>query len=118
MGKLKYNELLMEEKLFIKTTKLSAEALYQDDKIVIQKGSQAKLDTSASFPRTQKESRDNLIDSGVLKENNGCLVFTKNYLCNSPSQASNLITGTSSNGMILWKDKNGKTLHSLLRQVD
>jgi len=85
---------------------------------VIQIGSQAKLDTSASFPRTQKESRENLIDSGVLKENNGCLVFTKSYSCSSPSQASNLITGTSSNGMILWKNDKGKTLQSLLRQVD
>ncbi len=104
------------EKFFIKTTKLKAEAIYDGDKLIIQKGSQAKSDLSTSFPRSQRELRESLIDSGILKVDGACLIFTKNYICNSPSQASNLITGTSSNGLIVWKDINSKTLQSHLRK--
>jgi predicted type IV restriction endonuclease len=106
------------EKFFLQTGKLLAEATYEAKKLTIIKGSQAKLEISASFPKTQRELRDELINMGILKETGNVFVFTRDYICNSPSQASNLITGTSSNGMIIWKDNSGKTLQWHMRQEE
>lgn len=108
----------MTKKYLIQTSKLKAEAIYDDGKMIIQKGSQAKLDISASFPRGQRESRESLIDSGILKEEGDCFIFTKDFICNSPSQASNLITGTSSNGLLIWKNKDGKALGWIMKQEE
>ncbi len=106
------------EKFFIQTGKLLAEATYQSKKLTILKGSQGKIEISSSFPKTQIDIRDELVSSGTLVEQGNAFVFSRDYICNSPSQASNLITGTSSNGLITWKDKIGKTLQWHIRKEE
>ena len=106
------------ENFFLKTGKLLAKATYEEKKLIILKGSQAKMEISSSFPKTQKEIRDELVNSGILVEQGNSFVFSRDYICNSPSQASNLITGTSSNGLITWKDKIGKTLQWHIRKEE
>jgi hypothetical protein len=56
------------KKFFSQTGKLLAEATYKAKKLTIIKGSQAKLKISASFPRTQTELRDELINMSILKQ--------------------------------------------------
>ena len=61
------------------------------------------------------EKRDRLIREGIIKENGQNYVFTKNYICKSASEASNIIIGAASNGMLYWKTNEGKTLGSKIR---
>ena len=41
-------------------------------------------------------------------------VLQENIVLKSPSTAANFVTGTSTNGLIAWKDKNGKTIKEIL----
>jgi hypothetical protein len=50
-----------------------------------------------------------------LKQENNAYVFQEDVLFKSPSGASDVVTGTSSNGWTVWKSKAGQTLHDLKR---
>lgn len=101
---------------FLKTMTVSAEGIFSDGKFIVLKGSKAKKELATSFPKTQIEKREELISSGVLIDDGKCLLFSENYTCKSPSEASNLVIGTSSNGPLSWKDSFGKTLKSRMRE--
>jgi hypothetical protein len=106
------------DKYYFKTSKVSAEGVYASGKMIIQKGSIANKDLLSSFPNTLVEIRNDLIEKGVLITKGDKLLFTENFICSSPSQASALINGSSSNGLLAWKDRSGKTLKSNLREID
>ena len=54
------------------------------------------------------------IDPGCIPlEKEGKLVFTENVTFTSPSYASSVVLGRSTNGLDLWKDKLGKSLKKL-----
>lgn len=61
-------------------------------------------------------SRLKLIDSGVLKESGGRLLFEKDHLFSSPSAAAVAVMGRSANGWNAWRSKAGNTLDELKRQ--
>jgi hypothetical protein len=106
------------EKYFFKTLKILAVGIYDNGKMTIQSGSFANKDLLSSFPNTLLELRNNLIKTGVLIENGEKMMFTKDFICSSPSQASALINGSSSNGLLAWKDSSGRTLKSRLRAME
>jgi hypothetical protein len=54
--------------------------------------------------------RDELIESEVIKEEQGKLVVASDYLFSSPSAAATVIMGRKANGLLEWKDKAGRTL--------
>jgi hypothetical protein len=105
------------EKYYFKTSKIYAEAYLLNGKMIVLKGSIANKYCLSSFPEALNNIRKELISSGVLIEKADKLVFTENFSCSSPSQASALINGSSSNGLLAWKDSFGKTLKSKLRNV-
>lgn len=41
-------------------------------------------------------------------------VVTKDITFRSPSTAANFVTGNSTNGLLAWKDENGRTLKEIL----
>ena len=106
------------DKYYLKTMSVSAEGIFTIGKFIVLKGSRAKKDLAHSFPKTQIEKREHLISSGILVDYGKYLLFSENYTCKSPSEASNLITGTSSNGPLCWKDSFGNTLKSKLKKED
>jgi hypothetical protein len=108
-------EINKMDKFYLKTCTVSAAGILSDGKFIVLNGSKARKELAPSFPKTQIEKREELISSGVLVDNGKYFVFSENYSCKSPSEASNLITGTSSNGPMCWKDSFGKTLKSCLR---
>ena len=61
------------------------------------------------FPNISKLRTDLLI-SGVLIAEGDKLRFTQDYTFNSPSQASSVVLGNSSNGRKDWKDSSGRML--------
>ncbi|PTY04575.1 DUF4357 domain-containing protein [Opitutaceae bacterium EW11] len=85
---------------------------------VVKAGSQA-VPLSGEAPSLQVhvgsvfKTRRELLNNGVLKQVGERLVFTKDFVFNSPSLASATILGRSSNGRVEWKDSTGKTLKEL-----
>lgn len=82
---------------------------------VVLKGSQAVLKERASahlYPYTLA-SRRRLIEDGTLVEDGGKLTFDRDSEFSSPSAAATVVHGGSANGLLAWKNKDGKTLKEL-----
>lgn len=83
---------------------------------VIEAGSTAVLNEVPSlksyFPSVI-ELRSELLKNGVLVEEAGFLKFTQAYTFSSPSYASSVILGRTSNGRTDWRDAAGKTLKEI-----
>ena len=81
---------------------------FKTNQLIVKKGSQVSADVaySASFrgSKTIEKLRNEYTKDGFLTED---VVF------NSSSTAANFVTGRSSNGLILWKNAEGKTLKAL-----
>ena len=51
---------------------------------------------------------------GVVKGN----ILQRDVTFKSASTAANFVTGTSTNGLTAWKDKNGKTIKELIAEAE
>lgn len=83
---------------------------------VVKAGSQATGETAPSMQqhvRGMYDLRQELINNGVLQDDNGNFKFSQDYAFNSPSTAAAVVLGRSANGRIEWKDASGKTLKEL-----
>lgn len=57
--------------------------------------------------------RQELIDLGVLHPQGSDYVFSQDFAFSSPSLASSVVLGRSSNGRMDWKDAQGRALKAL-----
>ena len=84
-----------------------------DKSLVVKKGSiisnvisnSEKFRGKANIEKYRKE----YVDRDMVK---------KDVSFKSASTAANLVTGMSTNGLIAWKDKDGKTIKMILSEVD
>lgn len=90
---------------------------YTAEGFVVLKGSKGRLATVASYGVANEAMRAKLISSGVMQEEGGFLVFTKDHAFSSPSSASMALLGRTSNGWIDWKSADGKTLDDVKRKT-
>ncbi len=99
--------------LFLKTRKgVDAKGVYNPEKheFIVLKGSKVSGYISES-PRfggknTVKKYRDTYTKNGVV---------VKNIIFKSSSTAANFVTGSSTNGMLAWKNENNEPLKSLIK---
>ncbi|GGF86928.1 MULTISPECIES: GIY-YIG nuclease family protein [Cysteiniphilum] len=85
-----------------------AKGHYNSEGFVVLKGSLISPDITRNFEQNNYlKLREQLIRDGVIKAR----IFDKDYLFNSPSAASAVCLGSSSNGWNDWKDSSGKTLN-------
>jgi hypothetical protein len=90
--------------------------LTEDQGFVIKSGSSARLNSSAACPPGVVAIRAKLLDSGILKEDEGKLLFTKDEYFSSVSTAAAVVRGTAANGWDCWEDENGKTLNEIVQR--
>ncbi len=77
---------------------------------VVLKDSRIALTTVPSYSTSFNKIREKLKNDGILKEDNGDLIFVEDYEFSSPSTAAATVMGRNANGLIEWKLKDGKTL--------
>ena len=103
-------------KLYLKSRKKLYNATAEYDintgEIVVLKGSvlSENVVSTGSFRGTRP----------ILKAREGCVndnILLENKYFKSSSTAANFVKGSSSNGLICWKDKNGNTLKDILAEV-
>lgn len=87
-----------------------------EEGFVVYKGSKSRLEDVPSLNYAIKEYKEALKRNGILKENEGKLVFKEDLLMSSPSNAAAVILGRPANGWMEWKNSEGKTLDELKRQ--
>ena len=83
---------------------------------IVQSGSFAAIDEVPSLKQHLPNvcaARADLLQNGVLVHDEKRLRFAQDYTFNSPSLASSVVLGRSSNGRTEWKDASGKTLKQL-----
>jgi hypothetical protein len=87
---------------------------YEDAKgFIVLKGSEAVLKETNSLNKYISASRKDLVEKGVLALIDSKYIFTQDYAFNSPSNASDLILGGSTNGRTCWKNSKGVMLKEL-----
>ena len=93
-----------------------AQGYYNDDGFVILAGSLLRQAQTASAPPFVTKLKETLISSGKLVAvNDKSYKLTENQLFKTPSGASALVAGRSTNGWIEWKNAAGQTLDSVYR---
>jgi len=103
---------------YCKKSEADGRGLYTEEGFVVLKGSSGRVESVASFKDSSFEKkRNNLIASGVLKEEAGRLVIQKDHLFSSPSSAAAILMARTANGWVEWVDSNGRPLDHL-RQED
>ena len=80
---------------------------------VVRSGSQAVKDEAPSIHNYLSDLRTDLKAQGILVEEGAAYRFAQDYPFGSPSTASGVILGRSSNGRTEWKDAKGRTLKSI-----
>lgn len=104
-------------KVYLKRQKNNVDAIAEFDLITkgmtVLKGS--KL--SATIAHTEKFRGAKSIEksrTGIVKDN----TLLKDISFKSASTAANFVTGSSTNGLIAWKDTNGKNIKEILAAID
>ncbi len=80
---------------------------------VVFKGSFAAEAETRAVPEVVTKNRAKLIAKQILVLADGVYEFTKDYEFSSPSLAAAVVRGSSANGLIEWKNKDGQTLKSI-----
>lgn len=95
---------------------ITAKGEYQEDGFVVYKGSTASKTITKGAHESTRTLRRKLLSENVLVDRGNELLFAENHLFKSPSAASALVMGRSSNGWAEWKTKDGKTLDEVIRK--
>lgn len=96
--------------VFFSFQEVEASGIWSADGLRILAGSSARLTTNPSVPRSAVKRRALLLDEGILVPEGDVLRFTKDYLVSTPSGASAIVYGGSSNGWDAWKTKDGREM--------
>ncbi len=99
--------------LWLKAKGIEARGVETSDGFVVREGSLAVKVDSPYAPPFIKGLRLSLIEQGVLVPEGEALRMTQDYIFSSPSTASGVLLGRSSNGRIEWRDAKGRTLKEI-----
>ena len=103
-----------EEHLFYtKGRGCEAKGFYDANGFTVLKGSIIAKSSVPSF--TWKEKRENLLKDYTIS-NGDKLELESDKTFPSPSTAADFCIGSSNNGWLVWKDKDGQTLDSMYRK--
>ncbi len=95
---------------------VNAQAEYdiENKKFVVLKGSSVSEKISTSECTKCANSIKRQRSNGIVKNHR----LTQDVEFKSPSTAANFVTGTSTNGMIAWKNEKGEMLRSILAKEE
>jgi predicted GIY-YIG superfamily endonuclease len=91
----------------------NARGFYDGSGFVVLEGSILAKDTVKSFRGPDR--RIKMLSEYAINRNDN-LVLESDKIFNSPSTAADFCIGSSNNGWIVWKDKDGNTLDSVYRK--
>ncbi len=80
--------------------------------VVLARSKAAKIE-AASASATITKRREDLINRGILEDQETHYLMTKDTPFDTPSAASSTMRGSNSNGRIDWKNSSGKTLNEV-----
>lgn len=107
-----------EVNIYCKNKNIDAKGLFvNENKIILLKESSFKVYDANSVNSSSIEDINDLLKENIIEENDGKLIFVKDYEFGSLSGAANLLTGWNNNGWDFWKLDNGNTISSIRNNV-
>lgn len=107
-----------EERFCCKGKDAEATGNLTEEGFIVYSGSKANLEESSSAGPWVTNMRNKLKEEKVIRQEGNIFVFDKDYEFGSPSSAATAVLARRANGWTEWKNKQGKTLDELKRQVD
>jgi hypothetical protein len=84
---------------------------------LFQAGSESPKERVPTIPASAEKLRQTLLSQGVFVDEKDRYRVVEDYTFNSPSLAAAVLLARSANGMIEWKDDQGKTLKEIQEKV-
>lgn len=107
-----------EVDLYLRNDRADAKGRYTESGFIILAGSLGRVHAVPSFVGTSPHrKRQAMIEAGELEITGDHLLFKKDVHLNSPSAASDMISGRATNGWTEWKNSEGKTLSDVTGRV-
>jgi hypothetical protein len=106
----------MDQVFTLKQRGANARGTMSDEGFVILAGSKGPVVVTDSYDDGKKALRQKLIERGVLKVEGDEIVFTEDYLSETPSGAAVLVCGRSANGWTSWTNDKGVTIDTIFRK--
>ncbi|OXS15709.1 methionine sulfoxide reductase A [Zobellella denitrificans] len=110
-------EASTEQGFTLNHKKLKANAIVNNEGIVVLQGSELSAKVNNSLAEGYRKLRQQLQDNDIIADANGRLIFTRDQLFTSPSQAAAIIVGYPMNGRTCWIDKQGRSIKDLEEQT-
>lgn len=115
--KLSISPTKQDDFLYIKAARgANGKGKRTSDGFVVFSDSEIATETVPSYPKGFCTLRDELLESDIIVQSGDKLKFSTDYLFSSPSAAAAVVMGRSANGLVEWKDINGKDLKSIEKQ--
>lgn len=107
-----------EANYYLKGNDYDAQAkLLDNGNILVLSGSRAAASQSNSFGGWAESARKTFLKNGTLvADGTDSYIFTKDFVFRKPSPAAAVVAARSINGWTAWKNKDGETLDSVVRQ--
>ena len=99
--------------LFLNSKGIEARGYSGTSDFVVLRGSLAVKDEVASIHISTSELRKELLDQEILEDIGPAYCLVQDYSFSSPSNACDVLLGNSSNGRMVWKDAEGRTLKEI-----
>jgi hypothetical protein len=99
--------------LHLKVRGLIARGYETTQGFVVTEGSHAAKSESGAIHAHLRETRAELIRQGLFRDAGQAFELTQDYTFGSPSTASGVLLGRTSNGRVEWKTADGRTLKSV-----
>jgi Domain of unknown function (DUF4357) len=111
INKIKNKDLVQNknEVYYIRNKGIKATLIINDEGYVVKKGSECIKENVNSLAVDRVRYKNKLIDLNILKKHNNILIFDKDTIFKSSSQAASIILGAQVSGTQIWKDKFGAT---------
>lgn len=100
--------------LSIRGKGLIARGIETSDGFVVLTNSEVTTKETKTIPESINRLRKSLLEQGIVRnDGSGKLKFTTDHRFGSPSTASSVVLGCSSNGRDVWKSSSGESLKSI-----
>ena len=104
--------------LYCRGQDANAKGALVEDGFVVRQDSTARPAIADTSVTKLAPIRQELIEGGILVEEEDHLRFTQDYLFSSPSAAAAVVLGYRINGLKAWKDGDGKALEEIKRAAE
>lgn len=99
--------------LYYSSKNFDAKCTVTNEGFLVLKGSRVAKEVAKSLGKGYKALRQRLEKEKIINEK---YEFTSDYVFNSSSAAAGVISGGSRNGIIVWKNKEGKSLKEIMQE--